>query len=442
MKKFILIITLILTLFSFSYDVKADVLDVDLSLVKFVPFNDVSGLGCYEDVYYYNDFEAFISDSRNKEIFDTLYDDLKNYYDENFKEEYPYYTLSVSLASNSSSKFDLNTVSLVMKLESFEDDPHYKYISADYYDGTYSVFDSTAPVCHSYHITTHSFIPFTRAVRSSFYVYTPLSLFETNYDHYFSDRWGDDVTINLYKDNILDSTYVKGDLLPVYFENGYDSVVESKYTTVNLDDYYYVLLNLKDYSKKEAFNTNLQVKGMIGITPIYNYGTVSKDEIIGNKVEDRCNLSYDDFTSYRLSILKSDLLNNSIYAVKSCKDNSSFKFDNTIFDITYVTDENKDDPIVTIDGKEYHTIPYDNLPSSATKNEEENYVPGESQNFGDIAGNVISKPLDFFKSIASAITSFFGIITSFLSFLPIELRSFLYFSFVIAIVLGILKILL
>lgn len=441
MKKFILIITLILTLFSFNYEVRADTI-VDLSLVKFVPFNDVSPSSCYNGYYYYNDFESFISDSRNKEIFDTLYDDLKNYYDENFKEEYPYYTLSVSLVSDSSERFNLHTVSLVMKLERSIGDPHYTYISSDYYDGTYSVFRGTTSECTMNHITSHHFSIFTKALISRSYVYTPLSLFETNYDHYFFDNWGDEATINVYKDNILDSTYVEGDLLPVYFENGYDSVVESKYTTVNLDDYYYVLLSLKDYSKKEAFNTNLQVKGMIGITPIYNYGTVSKDDIIGNKVEDRCNLSYDDFTSYRLSILKSDLLNNSIYAVKSCKDNSSFKFDNTIFDITYVTDENKDDPIVTIDGKEYHTIPYDNLPSSATKNEEENYVPGESQDFGDIAGNVISKPLDFFKSIASAITSFFGIITSFLSFLPIELRSFLYFSFVIAIVLGILKILL
>lgn len=219
----------------------------------------------------------------------------------------------------------------------------------------------------------------------------------------------------------------------------YETENNPNYTTVNLDDYYYVLLNLKDYSKKEAFNTNLQVKGMIGITPIYNYGTISKDDIIGNKVEDRCNLSYDDFTNYRLSILKSDLENNSIYAVKSCEDNSSFKFDNTIFDITYVTDENKDDPIVTIDGKEYHTIPYDDLPSSATKNEEENYIPGESKplGFSDIIENVT----DILSSFWSSLTSFMSLVTKCFNSLPVEIRAISITTFTIGCILGLIKIL-
>ena len=248
---------------------------------------------------------------------------------------------------------------------------------------------------------------------------------------------------DFYSDNIiLDSSTI---IPNIYSLSNYSSWSEyqtendSKYTTVNLNDYYYVLLNLKDYSKKEAFNTNLYVKGMVGITPIYNYGTVSKDDIIGNKVEDRCNLSYDDFTSYRLSILKSDLENNSIYAVKSCEDNSSFKFDNTLFDITYVTDENKNDPIVTINGKEYHTIPYDDLPSTATKNEEENYIPGESKplGFNDIIENVT----DILSSFWSSLTSFMSLVTKCFNSLPVEIRAISITTFTIGCILGLIKIL-
>ena len=87
----------------------------------------------------------------------------------------------------------------------------------------------------------------------------------------------------------------------------------------------YVILNLKDYSSTKAFETNMQVKGSIAITPVYEFGTVEKENIT-----DLCNASYSDFTDYRFFILKNDLINNAVYIVKNCQDSSSaFRFNSS-----------------------------------------------------------------------------------------------------------------
>lgn len=217
------------------------------------------------------------------------------------------------------------------------------------------------------------------------------------------------------------------------------------YTEVNLDNYEYVLLSLKDYSQTQAFQTNLQVKGQIGITPIYNYGQTSKDDVTDSQVQDRCNVNYTDYTSHPLYILSSDLTNNSIYAVKSCNSGSSFKFDNSTFNITYITSENKDNPTVTIAGHTYNVIPYDSLPSSATANEEEGYIPGESENI--ITGETIGLSA-ILKNIQQKLSEIWNIFTYFMSFvnqifsvLPEEIRTVLVASFTIGCVLGLIKIL-
>ncbi|MDD5826608.1 MAG: hypothetical protein PUD25_02440 [Bacilli bacterium] len=203
------------------------------------------------------------------------------------------------------------------------------------------------------------------------------------------------------------------------------------FTTVNLDNYEYVILNLKDYNQDKAFNTNLKVKGMIGITPIYNFGQTETDVIT-----DRCNLSYKDYTDYRFSILKQDLQNNAIYIVKSCESGSSFKFDNTIFDVSYVTADNVDDPVVTIGGKDYHTIPFKNLTNSANKNEENNFVPGES---GFSLTDVVSNISKYVSSFWDSIVNFMGLVTKFFNTLPIEIKGVAITTFSMACMIALIK---
>ena len=234
------------------------------------------------------------------------------------------------------------------------------------------------------------------------------------------------------------------DLLDFSSWSDYENNYLENYTEVNLDDYEYVLLSLKDYNQKEAFSSNLQVKGQIGITPIYNYGQTAKDDVINHQITDRCNVNYSDYTDYRLYVTDTDLSNNSIYAVKSCNSGSSFKFDNSVFNIIYVTSENKDDPTITINGKTYHTIPYSNLPSTATQNEEENYIPGESED--SITGNTVGLS-GIVKNVQSKLSEIWNIFTYFMSFvnqifsvLPDEIRTVLVASFSIGCILGLIKI--
>lgn len=251
------------------------------------------------------------------------------------------------------------------------------------------------------------------------------SLYDTNFNYKTSSKLS---ISGIYSDNI---ELNNGDSFPTIKQLlNYNSWNDYFYTTVDLDDYEYVILNLKDYSKKEAFETNLQVKGSIGITPLYNYGQAEK-----SVVTDRCNLSYLDFTNYRFFVLKNDLINNSVYIVKNCQeDSSSFRYDSSIFDITYVTTENVNDPVVTFGGVEYHTIPFNKLSNSVNKNEEDGFIPGVTEQF-DPFGSVV----EYVSSFWNSLTTFMGLVTKFFNTLPIEIRAISITMFTTAITLGVIK---
>lgn len=419
MKNYFLIL-IILTLILFSPRiVKAD----NSFTIAGSAIQPISGLGNdYTPFTLYGDFEYIFNTEQYSYLYDLLFDE----YNTNYASDYPYYDLVVEAGSTDKS-LPLDCFEITLYLSSTKpfissENANYPFISnssnvsnltAIYVNGTYvdPIYQYMYPASYTGRATV---------LRN----YSLLN--ESIYDYPISFNWDYD----------NEFTVSPGESLPSYFDIYSPS---NKYTIVDLSKYHYVLLNLKDYSKKEAFSTNLQVKGMIGITPIYNYGTTAKDDVMGNKIEDRCNLSYKDYTDHRLYILKSDLENKAIYAIKGCEDNSSFKFDNTLFDITYVTDDNIDDPIVTIDGKEYHTIPYNQLPSTATKNEEENYVPGESKelSLSEIADNVT----DTLSSVWSSIITFMNLFTKFFNTLPVEIRVISITTFTTACTLGIIKIL-
>lgn len=265
------------------------------------------------------------------------------------------------------------------------------------------------------------------------------------YDSNYSFKSNFDIQINgIYEDTII---IEENDEIPriknlLLYNSWSEYESNQNYTEVNLDNYEYILLTLKNYSQTNAFQTNFQVKGQIGITPIYNFGQTSKDSITGVQVQDRCNLNYSDYTSYPFYIIQSDLQNNAIYAVKECSSNSSFKFDNTVFNITYITQENEDNPTVTIDGKTYNVIPYDDLPSTATKNEENNYIPGESGSATDTGGldSAIKNIQQRMSEIWNTFTYFTDFVGQIFSSLPTEVQTILLSAFTVAIILGLIKI--
>lgn len=261
--------------------------------------------------------------------------------------------------------------------------------------------------------------------------------FESKYNFKLTGFYQDDIVIN-----INDRMPLYKNLIQYQSWSDYENNHLENYTEVNLDNYEYVLLTLKDYNQTNAFQTNLQVKGQIGITPIYNYGQTSKDAVTGSQVQDRCNIAYENYTSYPFYILQSDIQNNAIYAVKACSSNSSFKYDNTVFNITYVTEENKDNPTVTINGKTYDVIPYSDLPSTATKNEEDNYIPGQSGSATDTGGldSAIKKAQQKMSEIWNTFTYFTDFINQIFSVFPDEVKTILLSAFTIMIVIGLIKI--
>lgn len=304
-----------------------------------------------------------------------------------------------------------------------ETNPNTPYFGCGLKDGLYTFYTSAG----NGYITSSE-----KDERFIYLMHPSLQLLDTNFK-FVLESISFEIS-GIYADTISLSP---GNVIPSYNDlKKYNSWAEypkedTRTTTVNLDDYEYVILNLKDYNQDKAFNTNLKVKGMIGITPIYNFGQTEKDVIT-----DRCNLSYKDYTDYRFSILKQDLQNNAIYIVKSCESGSSFKFDNTIFDVTYVTADNVDDPVVTIGGKDYHTIPFKNLTNSANKNEENNFVPGES---GFSLTDVVSNISKYVSSFWDSIVNFMGLVTKFFNTLPIEIKGVAITTFSMACMIALIK---
>ena len=396
----------------------------------------------------YDVFKDFLNLKHNREIYKNLYNDLLEYYNSNYKQTYPYFIcqLDYSLDSENGAiytlTFDMFSTPIHVEIYTGVNDGQLKASDSEnaFLFSTYKEKDTTY-ISPQFSNTGNSSVHYGfQGVYGSTGSFYENFMISSNFDLVFQLKDNSTVTINNFRDKGT-VTFENNDTFPFLYssENIFDNLATSNLTTVNLDNYEYVILNLKDYNQDKAFNTNLKVKGSIGITPIYNFGQTAKDDIMGSKVQDRCNVKYNDYTDYRLSILKQDLQNNSFYVVKGCEVGSSFKFDNTIFDITYVDENNKSDPIVSIGGKDYHVIPFEKLPSSANKNEEENYVPGESEKFtlSSITKNLAST----LEGIWNSFTSFFSFVTKMFSVLPSEFQAIAILTFSTGCILGLIKIL-
>ena len=411
--------------------------------------------------YYYNikpytiseDFSSFMNDLQEyKNVYTQLYDLMFEKYNSEYKEDYPYYIISISHYGSPYNFLHLN-------LSIYKDPVYFKLTSDSVYAKMYSSVDDTylddfslyKTLYSEYYIEEHNYIlpheveheAFNNAhylIKSGSYVES--SAIESNFDiPIFFENENDKLIINDFRNTGSQYILNHGDNIPILYKS--NGLVDSftDYTEVNLNDYAYVAISLKDYNQ-EPFEVYFKVKGQFCATPVYNYGMTSKDSVTNNKVTDRCSLYYDDFTSHRFFVLDPDLKNHSIYYLKSydtTKENI-VKIDTSVFDISYITEEEKDNPYVTVNGKKYPTIPYDDLPSTSTKNEEENFIPGETSeiSFTDI----FTKPLDFLKDVWDSISSVFDLVAELVSLLPEPIKTFLIISFTLAIVLGLIKIIL
>lgn len=397
----------------------------------------------------YSDFKDFISFEHNKKIYTNLYNDLINKYNSDYKTEYPYYILQIqyNLDTNDGAQYYLVLQLFKKSVYVFYDNsgtnPVFSSKYSDdnnYVNGDDSVYLSTSYFEKSTTYTTPSL--FFNGNYFSNYSFGTSKFFESfmissNFDIKIKfNNPEDKLTINNFRD-VGTLILHNDDVIPMLSIFGDET---DNYKTINLNDYAYIALFLKDYSKTKAFSTTTYVKGQSCITPLYNFSTSLKPD----KSENICSPVYSDYTASDIYVLKSDIENKAVYYVSKYDSSieNSIKIDTSVFDIFYVKEEDAANPTFNYKGHEYAGIGLDNVDYSANKNTENGLVPGESKNVADTFADVIKKPLELFKNISSGLTSFFSLITSFLGFLPTELQGFLYFSFVVAIVLGIIKIIL
>lgn len=457
-----------------------------LLIIPFLFINNVKA-----DTVEFNNLNGYTSGLSLQEVFN--YKESKEYieelqrllfekYESEYSELYPYYSVSIDFYRNSdfdtsidpdssSNKVKRIFLRMLMANQKF----NIKYNQNEYNgygqtfleDGTqlsgFPVAGKFQDLITSYEVatTTYNLPSVSKDVVApgnySFQSKNFISSFfvSSNFDIIFHTDH-DSIVIHNFRDTGNDYILKDGDVVPTLFKGKDFNNNTGNLIEVNLNSYPYIALSLKDYSKTEEFSVTNYVKGQYCLSPVYDYGLKErKDVLTGTKIQ-RCSLEYTEFTPVRTSILKSDLENHAIYYLKAYNTNieNKVKIDTSVFNIHYITEEEKDNPILTINGKKYSVLPYDDLTDSSTKSEDEGYASGGSCAVGDFNctasmmgsdfkwSDIFTSPLEFIKGIWSSVTQIFIVIGYFISLLPAQLQYFLYISFMLAIILGLLKIIL
>lgn len=448
MKKYLIIGLSIISSLFFVSNVKAETKEFEYGI--FDSENYVIGTGVYSYQIYFDNFKEY--DNFSFDLIENKIKDLIKIWEDKYKNEFPNYFISIrsypkvsfSTYSNMSTQYlrimliyskyipiSVNQFGDCFKQASSDigmifvdsgSDFEFSSVSYDYSFSDLNIFDD-------YDLSNSG-------VKS---VYLSTLYYDSNFDLPFGLE---DTIYNVKKENdILFTLSNKTDVVPTYKDKFVDKT-DLNYVEVDLNSYPYIILSLKDYSKTEEFSTINYVKGQYCLTSVYNYGSTEKKDIIEGSKNKRCSLYYDNYTPIRTYILNSDLKNNAIYYLKAydtTKENK-VKIDTSIFNIHYVSEEEKDNPIITINGKKHTPKSYDELTDTATKSEDENYADGASEKF--TFSDIFTAPLEFLKTIWNSITQFFQVINQFISLLPETLQAFLYMSFMLAIILGLIKIIL
>lgn len=448
MKKYLIIGLSIISSLFFVSNVKAETKEFEYGI--FDSENYVIGTGIYSYQTYFDNFKEY--DNFSFDLIENKIKDLIKIWEDKYKNEFPNYFISirsypkVSFPTYSNMSTQYLRIMLIyskyipINVNQFGDcfkqassdigmifvdsgsDFEFSSVSYDYSFSDLNIFDD-------YNLSNSG-------VKS---VYLSTLYYDSNFDLPFGLE---DTIYNVKKENdILFTLSNKTDVVPTYKDKFVDKT-DLNYVEVDLNSYPYIILSLKDYSKTEEFSTINYVKGQYCLTSVYNYGSTEKKDIIEGSKNKRCSLYYDNYTPIRTYILNSDLKNNAIYYLKAydtTKENK-VKIDTSIFNIHYVSEEGKNNPIITINGKKHTPKSYDELTDTATKSEDENYVDGASEEFS--ITDIFSAPLEFFKKIINAISEFNGLIKELFSFLPDEFLAFILAAFALLVVVVIVKILL
>lgn len=438
-----------------------------VSSVKAETYTDTNKTWDYiSDHHLYHLFQ----DSDFINIVNNCVDSLYQYYYDNYSSDYPYFVIGID-GLGFQNNYPNPTGSIVFQLNMFSSTFSINH-SISNFDVTDNMFSGSLE--YTYNFDTSSYDSsvhlsdnprflfddmFNNTTDFSYYIYSNFSwvYFSSNYDTYITTDWH-----NHSGRECSDCTFEirNNDIFPTLFDNlGIDSpltlsLLQNSYTEVNLNDYSYVALSLKDYTERDEFYTNVEVQGQYCLTPVYDYGLKEKKDVITGSKNQGCSPYYENYTPVRTYILENDIKNHAIYYLKAHDTSrvNKVKVDTSIFNIHYITSEEASNPILNINGKKYSSIPYSELTDSATISEEEGYVSGASCAVGDFNcmsdytgfkfSDIFTKPLDFFKDLWSSIAKVFELVAMLVSLLPTPIQYFFYISFTLAIIIGLIKIIL
>lgn len=442
-----------------------------ISIISFIGINCVNADTSY-DVYYQQEdcsncnisSKSFYLDfyDNNSDVISNFIISSINDYNSNFS-SYPYFIVSGIPSDDITSNIVMNFYVLeTQEIPSIDITSFPNNISLSYVAKSSIIFNKSSGVISSSSSLTSDtgsfpiYYYFNDASVGSKRRFLSQNYFFSNFDYKFLSSSSSSINYHV---EMIDHHFLSNISSPIPSFYNYlnldflSDYVNHTYTEINLNNFSYVALSLKDYSLRNdninQFSTNIYTKGQLCLTPVYDYGMKEKTEYYSGYQVDRCSVVYDDFTPVRTYILKQDLENNAIYYLKAYDTSieNKVKVDTNIFNISYITSENADNPSVNVNGRNYPTIAYDDLSSSSTQSEEQGYVSGQSTNVleqfdENFINNFFSSPLNILKSVWGAIVSMLSLITMFIALLPATLQGFLYMSFALAIILGIIKILL
>lgn len=410
-----------------------------LFLISNVKADDITSRDYY---LYENDSNFFNNFDYSPEFIDTFSKQLIAKWEKDYKEDWPYYYISIDrVYNNDSIDFSIRLGMLkAIPIVSTDNVGIFKYgtwvADSMSYPGMFMNFKDSSLVSEESTSGIND-VPYLTWFNGTDYNYYLFSYYDSNFD--MLSRFGYTLVVKDIDGTELFS-FDSGGIIPTYKDIFVDKT-DLNYVEVDLNSYPYIILSLKDYSKTEEFSVINYVKGEYCLSAAYDYGLKTKEDY-DSVVSDVCSPYYDVYTPVRTYVLKSDLTNHAIYYLKAhdtTKENK-VKIDTSVFNIHYISEEEKDNPIITINGKKYSPKSYDNLPSDSIKNTEEENWPGKSEEFS--ITDIFTAPLEFFKKIINAISEFNGLIKELFSFLPDEFLAFLLAAFALLVVVAIVKILL
>lgn len=259
-----------------------------------------------------------------------------------------------------------------------------------------------------------------------------------------------------YSNTNLDLSYQSYNINPDDIVPTYTSLTNPtlNYTEINLNDYEYIILSLKNYNVSEDFISKMYQKGQVCSTTLYDYGLEEKKNYISGYETQACSVYYNELTTIQSNIRVEDVNHHSVYylsAYDKTKENTIY-IDPNVYDITYITSENVDNPTIVVNGSTYSTLPYSSLSDSAILTYENGYSDTWTcakydsdcifKSTGLSIDEIFSHPIQSLKTVWGAINSMLTLIATFIGLLPPTLQAFLYMSFALAIILGIIKIIL